>query len=317
MKKFILLFAVFLLLIGCASHQSKSVQPVTEIAPINKQPPQVQQQFNFKRKIAIGRFSNETKAANSFLTEGTNVKDRMSKQASDILTSKLAMTNNFILIERQDTIAISNEQKISNIQKYNIPADYMIVGSISEFGRKVTGNVGLIDRTKAQTAYAKVTLRIVDTRTGLIIYGEEGSGEATVEVGTVLGMGSQAGFDETLSDKAIDAAISSVVQNLLNKLYNEPWKSYILEVDKGSVYISGGQLQGIKVGDIFNVNKRGKQVMNPQTGIPIELPSTSIAKIKVVTLVPGQDITEMSICQIIEGSLDNTSLKELYVSEVK
>jgi hypothetical protein len=239
----------------------------------------------------------------------------MSKAATDILTAKLAMTNRYLLIERQDDMAISNEQQIANIQNYKIPADYLILGSISEFGRNTSGNVGLIDRTKKQTAYAKVTVRLVDTRNGIIIFGQEGSGEASSEVGTVLGMGSQAGYDESLTDKAIDAAISSVIQDLINKLAHDPWRSYVLNIEGDDVYISGGAKQGIKIGDTFKVYKRGKQVVNPQTQIPIELPGTQIATIQITQTIPGEDLTELSIAKVLQGSISALDLASLYISD--
>jgi curli biogenesis system outer membrane secretion channel CsgG len=318
MKKIIWPVLLCIILTGCTTVNKEVAQPVQKMEQIKQNQPNQpvpQSQYSLKRKIAIARFTNESRQANSFLTAGTDVKARMSRQATDILSTKLAMTGNFILIERQDTLSYLNEQRVSNIERMQIPADYMIVGSITEFGRKVTGDVGLVGRTKKQTAYAKVALRIVNTKTGIIIYGEEGAGESVSEVGTVLGMGSQAGYDETLSDKAIDAAITSVIQNLINKLYDQPWKSYILSTEGNNFYISGGAKQGIKVGDVFKIMKSGKIVNNPQTGMPVELPAAKIGSCKVINLIPGEEMTELSECSLIEGSLSNTDLKLLYISE--
>jgi len=167
----------------------------------------------------------------------------------------------------------------------------------------------------SRLATSFVTLRIVDTRTGQVIFGEEGRGEAYSETASVLGMGSTASYDDTLPDKAIDAAISAVIQNLINKLSNDPWKSYVLNVEQDKVFISGGALQGIKPGDVFNVYKRGKTVVNPQSSLPIELPGEKIAQISVVQMIQGTELTELSIAKIIEGSLDGVDSKELYVSD--
>lgn len=271
--------------------------------------------YGLKKKVAVGRFTNDSRLANSFLNEGSGTAERLSRAANDILTVKLAQANRFLLIERYDQLAVEKEQRISDIQSYKIPADYLILGSISEFGRNTSGNVGLVDRTKKQTAFAKVTLRIVDTRTGMVIFGEEGSGEAYSETGTVLGMGSTAGYDDSLTDKAIDAAISAVIQNLINKLSNDPWRSYILNVEDGNVYISGAALQGIKAGDVFKVYKRGKEVVNPQTNVPIELPGTQIARIKVEKLISGNELTEISLASVIDGAIPATDLSNLYISD--
>jgi curli biogenesis system outer membrane secretion channel CsgG len=315
MKEYILFISFTLLIIsGCASFQSEKPHEVLSVSP-ELEKSMIDEEFSLRKKVAIGRFTNETRVANSFLNEGSGARERMSRAAADILMAKLTKTNRFILIERQDSVAISNEQAVSNIQKYNIPAEYLILGSISEFGRSTSGNVGLIDRTKKQTAYAKVTLRIVDTRTGMIIFGEEGTGEAYSEVGTVLGMGSQAGYDDTLADKAIDAAISSVIQKVVNKLNHDSWRSYILNKEGQNVYISGGALQGIKIGDNFKVYKRGKVVVNPQTNVPIELPGSQIATIRINTLIPGEVLTELSIAEIVDGFIEDENIDDLYISD--
>lgn len=308
------LLACILLLGACARIQKEEPQATLAITPENATKA-VDEVITLKRKVAIGRFTNESRLANSFLNEGSGTKERMSRAATDILSAKLASTKRFLLIERVDDVAISNEQQISNIESYKIPADYLILGSISEFGRKTTGDVGLIDRTKKQTATAKVTLRIVDTRTGMIIFGEEGSGEASSEVGTVLGMGSTAGYDDTLTDKAIDAAISSVLQNLINKLSNDPWRSYVLSLEGNEVIISGGAMQGIKTGDTYKVYQRGKRVLNPQTNIPIELPGKQIGTIRIDQLVPGTELTEVSRATVMSGNLNGINATELYISD--
>lgn len=315
MKNAIIILSLSLLLIGgCAKFQSQQATQTLSISPATSATV-VDESINLKKKIAIGRFTNESRMANSFLNDGSDTKERLSRAATDMLTAKLAMTKRYVLIERQDDLAISNEQQISNIESYKIPADYLILGSISEFGRKTSGNVGLFDRTKKQTAYAKVTMRIVDTRTGMVIYGEEGSGEASSEVGTVMGMGSTAGYDESLTDKAIDAAIGSVIQNLINKLSHDPWRSYVLSMEGNEVYISGGEKQGIKKGDVFKVYLRGKQVINPQTKVPIELPGTEIATITITATIPGTELTELSSAVVINGSIPADQLSNIYISD--
>ncbi|MDH3355649.1 MAG: CsgG/HfaB family protein, partial [Chromatiales bacterium] len=65
-----------------------------------------------KRKVAIARFSNETKHGNSFLLDDNN--DRIGKQASDILSSMLVDTGKFIMLERSDLDKILKEKDYAN-----------------------------------------------------------------------------------------------------------------------------------------------------------------------------------------------------------
>ena len=97
-------------------------------------PMAAQGERTIKRKVAIGRFSNETQYAKGLFYDKEN--DPMRKQALDILSSKLASSGKFILLEREDLDILMNEAG-ANINK--IGADYIILGSITEFGRKTEG----------------------------------------------------------------------------------------------------------------------------------------------------------------------------------
>ena len=60
-----------------------------------------------KRKVAIGRFSNETQYAKGIFYDKEN--DPMGKQALDILSSKLAASGKFLLLERSDLSKLLEE----------------------------------------------------------------------------------------------------------------------------------------------------------------------------------------------------------------
>ena len=84
-----------------------------------------------KRKVAIARFSNETQYAKGMFYDKNN--DPMGKQTVDILSTKLAASNKFILLERQDLDKILAEINLTNSTDYQkVGADYLIIGSITE-----------------------------------------------------------------------------------------------------------------------------------------------------------------------------------------
>ncbi len=303
------------ILAGCHKSLTK-VETVDQKPVISKTINQESESTRFlKRKVAIARFSNETVYGKGIFYDKEN--DPIAKQAMDILSSKLTSTDKFILLERADLEFINKELEFGNLQKLNIPADYLIVGSVSEFGRNTTSDVGIFSRSKKQTARAKVYLRLVDISTGQITYSEEGEGEASSEDATVLGVGSNAGYNSALNDQAISVAISKMVSNLVSNLLDKPWKSYLLDYDNGTYLISGGKSQGIMVGDVFVVVERGKKVINPQSNMLIELPGKNIAKIKVVSLAGDNQQNEIALCTIIEGEILTTDFSNLFVQEVK
>ena len=311
--RFLSLPLILILLTNCTTVKPPITQDVSNTKQVVSNTIVNQQERFLKRKVAIARFSNETKYGRGFFDKENE--DRLGKQAMDILSSKLVETEKFLLLERADLEQISKEKEIANLKKFDIPADYLIVGSITEFGRKATSDVGIFSRTKKQTAYAKVSIRLVDVKTSQIIYSEEGEGEAFVEAGTVLGVGETAEYDATLNDKVINAAISKLVNNIVERLLDGAWKSYLIAYEDGNYFIGGGEKQGIKAGDEFDVYKRGTVVKNPQTNAEIELPGKLVGKIKVISTVPGTEITELSICSKLSGELPLQDFSDYYVQE--
>ena len=265
------------------------------------------EQRTIKRKVAIGRFSNETQYAKGLFYDKDN--DPMRKQALDILSSKLASSGKFILLEREDLDLLVAE---AGEDMKKIGADYIILGSITEFGRKNEGQQKVFSSTKTQTVEAGVSIRLVESATGLIIYSDEAKGYAETTTKETLGVGGKAGYDATLSDKAISAAISQLVENIINKCMDKPWRSYILSVEDGTYIISGGASQGLAANDRFNVYQKGKSVKNPQTGMMIELPGSKVGEVTVISSIGDTPETEISFCSYSGEDLDLTKISENY-----
>ncbi len=268
------------------------------------------QDRTIKRKVAIGRFSNETQYAKGLFYDKDN--DPMRKQALDILSSKLAASGKFILLERDDLDVLVAE---SGEGMKKIGADYIILGSITEYGRKAEGQQKLFSSTKTQTVEVGVSIRLVETATALIIYSDEAKGFAETTTKQIMGLGGTAGFDATLSDKAISAALGQLVENIINKCMDKPWRSYILSVDNGTYLISGGASQGLTAGDDFNVYKKGKVVKNPQTGLDIELPGQKIGKVSVLSSYGDTPETEISFCSYDGEDIEADNLSNYYISD--
>ena len=269
-----------------------------------------------KLKVAIGRFSNETEYGKGLFYDKAN--DPMGKQALDLLSTKLGASNKFILLERNDLAQLLEEaNKNGQSSQQAIGADYMIIGSITEFGRKTTGQTKVFTSSKTQTVEAAVSVRLVDVATGQIIFSDEGHGSADLTTrSTFVGTGGKAGYDATLSDKAIGAAIDQLVENIINKLKDKKWKSYILASDADGTIIAGGQSQGLKPGMQLAIMTKGRQVKNPQTGIMVELPGKRVGTIKIESMGGETAETEYSIVNIVDGEIDGNSLEKYIVQEI-
>jgi curli biogenesis system outer membrane secretion channel CsgG len=309
MKKSFIGVAVLLAAWGCTTQQKVvRVEPQVQEIKVEEQ--------GLKRKVAIVRFSNETQYAKGLFYEKEN--DPIGKQAVDILSTKLASSQKFILLERQDMDKIMEELKLAgNEGLQKVGADYLIIGSVTEFGRKNVGDVNAFSRSKTQTVQAGVSIRLVDVSTGQIVYSEEAKGEAETTNKTVMGYGEQTDYDATLSDKAISAAISKLVENIINNCMDRPWKSFFLSYDENGILISGGKSQGLKVGDVYEVVEKGKSVKNPQTGMMMELPGKQVGKVR-IDFLGGETVqNEFSMVTFTEGSIDSKNLANYYIKEIK
>lgn len=266
-----------------------------------------------KRKVAIGRFSNETQYAKGIFYDKEN--DPMAKQALDILSAKLASSGKFLLLERSDLASLLEECQKGENGAATIGADYMIIGSITEYGRKNTGKNGVFSSQKTQTVEAAVSVRLVDVSTGLIIYSDEAKGSAELTTKTTMGVGGQASFDATLSDKAISEAIGQLVENIINKCTNSPWKTYFLSCDSDATLIAGGNSQGLKEGMTFNIKTQGKKVKNPQTGIMVTLPGKVVGTLKVLMTGGDTPETEYSFVEVTSEEQINSENMSNYIIE--
>lgn len=301
---------------GCATVRDTTEQDARR-APAVSPTVAASQERVLKRKVAVARFTNETLYGRSVLLDDVDsAGDVIGKRASDILATRLAETGKFLLFERVDADKLSEEIEKGQLEPEEVPVDYLILGSVTEFGRETVGETGFLSRTKTQKAHARVSLRLVDVRTSRVIHGDEGRGEAVSEVGTVVGVGTKAGYDSSLNDKAISAAISKLISNLLENLLEEPWRSAIVAVEGNDVFVAGGASQGVRAGDRFAVWRRGKTVKNPQTGIGMELPGDKVATLEVLDLFGSDPLGEGSRCKVVGGALPEVPLGQLVVREL-
>jgi len=320
MKKHAILsmIAAIGLFAGCATVSERPiiVEPPTSNAQLQQAQTTIQLPAakRYKRKIAIARFTNESNYGRALMTDQDY--DRIGKQASDMLATKLIKSNNFVVFERTDLNKVLNEQSISRDAGL-VGVDALIIGSVTEFGRSITGKSGFLSSTKVQTARSKVDVRIVDVRTGQAFFSATGAGEANTESGEIAGYGSRAEYDATLNDRAISAAISDMIDKLVSSLEERPWKTDVLDVQGGQVFIRGGQRQGLKVGDTLQVLVKGQVMKSRQSGFDINLPPKKVATIKVSAFFGDTENNEGSVCEVVSGAIDPASLKAIYVEEVR
>lgn len=310
--------ATFSVLAGCASPGTpvalqEAPQPLAQQKQAQQAVAQVAVRPALKRKIAIGRVSNETNYGRSLLRD--NAGDPVGKQISDMLAKALTESGSFVVLERSDLSKLQDEARLTGARQELIGVDALIMGSLSEFGRKAVGQSGFATNSKKQVAFAKVDLRLVDVQSGQSFFAASGAGESSTESSTTFGFGSQAGYDGTLNDASIRQAISEVVNRLTTELQRRPWQTALIGVEQGNYFIAGGKSQGLSPGMVFSVQTTGQKVKSPQTGFEITLPGKEVAQIRVDALFGDTEMSEGASATIVSGSLQNHKLDQLTVRE--
>ncbi|WP_166263574.1 CsgG/HfaB family protein [Marinobacter caseinilyticus] len=319
MKK-ILPWLMLGVLSGCATQtpQMKEVEPAVSAeqqraaqqASLEESKPN---RLSLKRKIAVGRISNETNYGRSLLR--SSAKDQLGSKVTDMFLQALANSQSYLVFERPDIELLSKEAELSGQEISITGVDTLVIGSLTQFGRATTGERGFLSSSKKQEATATVDLRLVDVTTGRVFASVTGSGSSSTEQARTMGFGSAAGYDGSLNDQAIGAAVTAAVDKMTGLFLEKPWTADVLAQEDGLVYISGGESQGVREGMVFAVETRGKKVKSQTTGTVISLPGKDVAELTVVGLFGDDALDQGAIGEISQGSLKGHDLSELRAKE--
>lgn len=182
-------------------------------------------QYNGPRhKIALGNVQNKSPYMQGIFSDG---KDRLGVQARQILMTHLTQTRRFIVLDRMNMEELAAEAKLSGEAQAVQGAKYVVTAAVTEFGRRETGTQalgGVISKSRKQTAYAKVSLSVVDVKTTQAIYSVQGAGEFDLTNEQIVGFGATAGYDATLTDKVLNLAMLDVVNKLVKGLESGEWE---------------------------------------------------------------------------------------------
>ena len=302
MKRALSLFMIFSLSACAPSTSVKQKEAMT----IN----QPKGMVALKRRIGVVDFENKT-------TYGAN---RLGTSASDILITELAKSGKFIVVERDKMDKIMAEQKLgmtgaidpSTAAKVGkiLGLNAIVTGAISQFGTETEGSEYLITQSKSQIVKCTVDIRVVDAETGQVLYADSGAGLSKKHTGGVFGLGTRAGYDETLEGEALRAAIVKFVNNIVAQVEKKPWSCRVADVDGQNIYLNAGSESGIPIGQKLIVLRAGKVIKDPTTGLVIGNAEDKIGEMKVIRYF-GED---GSVAQLVSGSMpvagDVARLKE-------
>ena len=200
--------ACLLALAGCATESSRSV-------PVEKVQSAAAPYAGVRVPVSVGKFDNRSSFMRGVFSDGV---DRLGSQAKTALIAHMQQSQRFAVLDRDNMSETSQEAKLQGTAQTLRGASYVVTGDISEFGRKEVGDqqlFGLLGRGKAQIAYAKITLNIVNSLTSEVVFSARGAGEYELSNREVLGFGGTASYDSTLNGKVLDLAMREAVNTLV------------------------------------------------------------------------------------------------------
>ena len=212
-----------------------------------------------------------------FVNKSSYGAGRLGTSASDILTTELFKTGAFIMVERAQLKQVLGEQALGQSGAVNaetaaqagkvLGLNALVTGSISQFGVSTGGADYGVYKQKVQTAKCVVDVRVVDASTGQLLFADSGKGEFERKAQEVLGMGTRAGYDETLGQEALRSAVTKFMDNLVQKLQSVEWSGAVAMVSGSDVYINAGREVGLNPGDVLMVQTLGQEIIDPQTKV--------------------------------------------------
>ena len=223
-----------------------------------------------KKRVAIIRFQDKSAYG----------RGRLGGAVQDILTTELAKSDLFILVSRgADLDLVLDEQDLAKSDIIRggtgpksgevLGLNAIVTGAVSQFGVKQTSATYLVGASKTQTAEATVDVRVVDATTGQVIFADSGTGIHEESSTQVLGIGGAKGYDETLEGKALRAAISKFIDNLIRRMESLPWSGKVAAVDGDEITVNAGRKTGLFIGDRLRVFGEGREVIDPDTKLSL------------------------------------------------
>lgn len=263
-----------------------------------------------KKRIAVTKFENKVTGVygNWSLGEGF----------SEMLTTELMRTGQFVVVERQALSDVLGEQELGQsgvVRKETaakvgqvLGAQIIVRGVVSEFtlnesgGGAGIGIAGFRIGGKSSNAHVAVDIRLVDTATGQVLQSHNAVGKAEssgLSVGVSRGdvdFGADT-FKKTPLGQATRQAIHDAVHFIILNMERMPFTAKVVKVDGSKVYINAGSQMNLKHGIKFYAYSVGEDIVDPDTGLKLGADEKLIGTVEVMDV---QD--KYSIGNLASGS---------------
>lgn len=244
-----------------------------------------------KLRVAVMRFENNS----TWHWWG----DRLGEAAADVFVTNLMETGKFSLIEREKVDLILREQDFgasgavtpqtaAKIGKM-LGVDLILTGSVSQFSVSRTG--GSIGRIGGSVTTGKVVLqsRMINTTTGEILVAAEEDNKKNLIGAHYKNANFKQNFDYGLANEVMHPAVEKMVAKIVAKAAGITPASHtgrIVKVEGSKVWVNLGAGSGVKVGDVFEIYRKGEELIDPDTGLSLGADEEKVGRIT-ITEVKG------------------------------
>ena len=242
------------------------------------------------------------------------------RSLTEALTTSLAATGKFIVLERVALQQVQTEQDLGASGRVNaetaadkgkiIGAQMIITGDITGFtynrsavGGKLTNIVkGLDAGVERVSAMVSIDLRLVDAVTGQVIASVKGDGSAAQQGVTGHLTRDEKKYDGSVSlstplGKASREAIVKSISGIIDNVPKVKWSARVIDFRDGIVYLNAGSEGGMVKGMALEVFDPQPVLVDPETGRNLGSPDKLIGEV-VVDAVEAQ----YSTATVVSGS---------------
>jgi curli biogenesis system outer membrane secretion channel CsgG len=234
---------------------------------------------------------------------------------TEILTTELAKTGRFIVLERKGMTDIAAEHDLAASGKANaetaaktgsiIGAQYLVRCAISEYAYSQTGTSGSFKvipginlGASVLRAQVGIDTRVYDALTSEVVASATSHGTATssgadVKLSNTKMEAGAAGFVTTPLGRASREALDGAVQFIVAKLGEAKWEARVIRADGGQIYVNAGAEAGVENGQTFGVYRAGDALIDPASGINLGTPDKQVGVVRIKTVTPKYSIAEL------------------------
>jgi curli biogenesis system outer membrane secretion channel CsgG len=242
------------------------------------------------------------------------------RSLTEALTTSLAATGKFIVLERVALQQVQTEQDFDASGRVNaetaaekgklIGAQVIIIGDITAFtysrssiGGKLSNIVkGLDAGVERVSASVSIDLRLIDAVPGQVISSVKGDGSAAQQGVTGHLTRDEKKYDGSVSlstplGKASREAIVNSIAGIIDNVPKVKWSARVIDFRDGVLYVNTGVDGGMKKGVTLEVFDPQPVLIDPESGRNLGAPDKLIGEVVIDTVEP-----QYSTATVVSGS---------------